>query len=66
MTADDKTLDLILRQARTPTISSTNGPEELLRAAHELMKHGPTSANSQPMRILYLRPRKRATGLRRL
>jgi 3-hydroxypropanoate dehydrogenase len=29
-------------------------PEELLREAHELMKWGPTSANSQPMRIHYL------------
>jgi 3-hydroxypropanoate dehydrogenase len=56
MTADDKTLDLILREARTHNdFLDKPVPDELLRAAHELMKHGPTSANSQPMRILYLR-----------
>ena len=56
MSADAKTLDLILREARTHNdFLDKPVPEELLRAAHELMKHGPTSANSQPMRILYLR-----------
>lgn len=56
MTADDKTLDLLLRQARTHNdFLEKPVPEELLRAAHELMKHGPTSTNSQPMRVLYLR-----------
>ena len=54
--ADDKTLDLLLRKARTHS-DFTDQPvtDEVLRAAHELMKWGPTSANSQPMRILYLR-----------
>ena len=54
--ADEKTLDLLLREARShgdfidqPVRDAT------LRAAHELMKWGPTSANSQPMRIVYLR-----------
>ena len=52
---DDKTLDLILRQARSHgDFLDQSVPEALLRAAHELMKWGPTSANSQPMRILYL------------
>jgi 3-hydroxypropanoate dehydrogenase len=53
---DDKMLDLILRQARSHS-EFTDRPvgDEALRAAHELMKWGPTSANSQPMRILYLR-----------
>jgi 3-hydroxypropanoate dehydrogenase len=56
MTADQNTLDLILREARTHNdFLDKPVPEELLRAAHEIMKHGPTSANSQPMRILYLR-----------
>jgi len=54
--ADAKTLDLLLREARTHSdfIDRPVG-EELLRAAHDLMKWGPTSANSQPARFLYLR-----------
>jgi len=54
--ADEKTLDLLLRKARSHG-DFTERPvsEELLRAAHELMKWGPTSANSQPARFLYLR-----------
>ena len=53
---DDKLLDVMLREARTHNdFLDKPVPEEALRAAHELMKHGPTSANSQPMRIVYLR-----------
>ena len=54
--ADAKTLDLLLREARThgDFIDKPVG-EELLRAAHDLMKWGPTSANSQPARFVYLR-----------
>jgi len=56
MTADEKTLDLILRNARSyGAFEDQPVPEELLRAAHDLMKWGPTTANSQPMRVLYLR-----------
>jgi len=56
MTADEKTLDLILRNARSyGAFEDKPVPEELLRAAHDLMKWGPTTANSQPMRVLYLR-----------
>jgi len=55
MTADDKTLDLILRHARSyGDFEDKPVPDELLRAAHDLMKWGPTTANSQPMRVLYL------------
>lgn len=63
--ADDKTLDLILRQARTHS-DFTDRPvgEETLRAAHELMKWGPTSANSQPMRIVYVRSKDARERLR--
>jgi 3-hydroxypropanoate dehydrogenase len=54
--ADDKTFDLLLRKARSHS-DFTDKPvsDEVLRAAHELMKWGPTSANSQPARFLYLR-----------
>ena len=63
--ADDKTLDLLLRKARTHS-DFTDQPvtDEVLRAAHELMKWGPTSANSQPMRILYLRSKESREKLR--
>ena len=53
--ADDKTLDLLLRNARSHGDFHGRPVEEsLLRAAHDLMKWGPTTANSQPARILYL------------
>ena len=54
--ADEQTLDLMLRKARSHG-DFTDRPvsDETLRAAHDLMKWGPTSANSQPARFLYLR-----------
>jgi 3-hydroxypropanoate dehydrogenase len=56
MKADEATLDLILRSARSHgDFQDKPVPDELLRAAHDLMKWGPTTANSQPMRVLYLR-----------
>ena len=53
---EDAALDLLLRKARSHS-DFTDRPvsDEALRAAHELMKWGPTSANSQPARFLYLR-----------
>ena len=52
---DQKTLDLLLREARSyAQFEDKPVPQELLRAAHELMKWGPTTANRQPARILYL------------
>jgi len=62
---DDKTLDLILRNARSyGDFLDKPVPVELLRAAHDLMKWGPTTANSQPARILYLRSRESREKLR--
>jgi 3-hydroxypropanoate dehydrogenase len=55
-TLDDTGLDLILRKARTQ-----NGwldrpvSDALLRAIYDIMKLGPTSANSCPARIVFLR-----------
>ena len=48
-------LDAILVQARSH-VDFHDRPvsEELLRKAHDLMKWGPTTANSQPARVLYL------------
>lgn len=55
-TLDEKGMDLLFRQARTynawldrPVSDAT------LRQLYELMKWGPTSANSCPARILFLR-----------
>jgi len=63
--ADQKTLDLILREARTHAdFLDKPVSDELLRAAHDLMKWGPTTANSQPARILYLRSRESREKLR--
>jgi len=48
-------LDTILVQARSHgDFHDRAVPEDLLRQAHDLMKWGPTTANSQPARILYL------------
>ena len=52
---DEKMLDLILRDARSHAKFQDRPVDvALLRAAHELMKWGPTTANSQPARVLYL------------
>lgn len=62
---DDQTLDVLLRQARSHgDFQDKPVPEGLLRAAHDIMKWGPTSANSQPMRIVYLRSRESREKLR--
>jgi 3-hydroxypropanoate dehydrogenase len=63
--ADEKTLDLMLRKARTHNdFLDKPVSDELLRTAHEIMKWGPTSANSQPMRIVYLKSRESRERLR--
>ena len=52
---DQKLIDVMLRGARSHgDFQDKPVPEALLREAHELMKWGPTSANSQPARIWYL------------
>ena len=52
---DEKLLDAMLREARTHSdFHDREVPEALLHRAHELMKWGPTTANSQPARIFYL------------
>ena len=65
MIADEKALDLILRKARSHgDFLDRPVPEALLREAHELMKWGPTTANSQPMRVVYLRSKETREKLR--
>src|SRR2546430_10401556 len=62
---DEKCLDVILRAARTHNVF-TDRPvsDATLRQAHELMKWGPTSANSQPGRFVFVRPRPAKEKLR--
>jgi len=55
-TLDDAALDLIFRQARTQNgWLPTPVTDDQLRAIYAIMKVGPTSANSSPARILFLR-----------
>jgi len=62
---DEKTLDLILREARSHAKFHDRPVDgALLRAAHERMKWGPTTANSQPARIFYLFSREAREKLR--
>jgi 3-hydroxypropanoate dehydrogenase len=56
MTLDSKALDLILLQARTQNgFLPTPVSDDQLRAIYDIMKFGPTSANSCPARILFVR-----------
>ena len=51
---DDKALDALFRQARTHNAISGPVTDARLREVYDLMKWGPTTANSQPARIFYL------------
>jgi len=53
---DDKSLALILRGARTHNVFLDKPVSEAqLRQIHEIMKWGPTSQNSQPARVIFVR-----------
>ena len=53
---DDDALNRLFRDARTfDAFRDRAVPEELLQAAYELARMAPTSANCQPLRILFLR-----------
>lgn len=53
---NDEALDRLFRQARTfSTWQDRPVEDELLRRLYDLMKWGPTSANSCPARIVFLR-----------
>jgi len=55
-TLDDVALDLILRKARTQNgWLPTPVTDDQLRAIYDIMRLGPTSANSCPARIVFLR-----------
>lgn len=52
---DTAALDTIFRNARSHNAFSGEVTDAKLRAVWDLMKFGPTSGNSQPVRILFLR-----------
>lgn len=53
---DDDALNRLFRDARTvEAFHDRPVPDDLLRAAYELARMAPTSANCQPLRILFLR-----------
>jgi 3-hydroxypropanoate dehydrogenase len=58
MTLDAAGLDLLFREARSHN-RFTDEPvtDDELRAVYEILKNGPTSANSSPARFLFLRTR---------
>jgi len=52
----DASLDVIFRNARTyPGYLPQPVSDELLRAVYDLAKMGPTSANTMPMRIVFVK-----------
>ena len=52
----DAALDTLFRKARSyGTFAGEAVSDAQLRAIYEIMKHGPTTANSQPQRIVFLR-----------
>jgi 3-hydroxypropanoate dehydrogenase len=53
---NDKALDQIFREARTHSAwLPTPVGDEMLRKIYDLMKFGPTSANTTPMRIVFVK-----------
>ncbi len=55
---DDKSLDLLFRAARTHNVWLDKPvTDDQLRQIYDIMKWGPTTQNSQPMRIVFVRSR---------
>lgn len=53
---DNTALDVLFRQARTAnTFSSEPVSDEQIRAIYEIAKFGPTSMNTQPLRVVLVR-----------
>ena len=52
----DAALDILFRKARSYGVFADEPVTDAqLHAIYEIMKHGPTTANSQPQRIVFLR-----------
>jgi 3-hydroxypropanoate dehydrogenase len=61
---DDQAKDLILRAARTHNAFSGTVSDAQLRELYELMKWGPTTMNTQPVRIVFVRSKEAKEKLR--
>lgn len=62
---DDKALDALFRDARTHNAwTGEPVPDALLRQAWDLARMGPTSANCQPMRVVFVRSAEAKAKLR--
>jgi 3-hydroxypropanoate dehydrogenase len=61
---DAAALDQIFRTARTHNSFSGEVTDAQLRALWDIMKFGPTTGNSQPLRILFLRSREAKARLK--
>lgn len=65
MALNDDGLDLLFRKARTHNVWLDRPVSDvILRKLYELMKWGPTSANSNPARIVFVRTREAKERLR--
>ena len=63
--ADDKSLDLILRSARTHSHWQDKPVDDaLLQQVYDLAKWGPTSANCTPMRIIFVKSKEAKNRLK--
>ena len=61
---DNTALDTIFRQARTHNAIAGPVSDAQLREVYELMKWGPTTMNTQPMRIVFVRSKEAKEMLR--
>ena len=62
---NDEALDMIFRQARTHKAwQDREVSDDLLQQVYDLAKMGPTSANQQPMRVVFVRSREGKEKLR--
>ena len=63
--ANEEVLDKIFKDARTHNgFSDTPVDDDLLRRVYDVMKWGPTSANCQPQRILFIKSKEAKERLR--
>jgi 3-hydroxypropanoate dehydrogenase len=64
-TVDDAALDTLFREARTHTKWQPRPvSDDLLRDLYELLRWGPTSANAEPARFVFLRSKESKERLR--
>jgi 3-hydroxypropanoate dehydrogenase len=62
---DDRSLDVIFRQARTHNVWLNREVDDaMLRRIYDLAKLGPTSANTSPMRVVFVKSKEAKERLR--